>query len=238
MQSQKTIIVTGASRGIGKAIVEKYAQAGWQVVFCSKNEASVAKTLRELTNKYPNTHIIGKVCDMSQKTEVLEFATYCSSNYSNIQVLVNNAGVYIPGEISSGNYDDNLEELMQINLYSAYWMGKILIPYLEAKKNGYIVNISSIAGIQAYPNGGSYAVTKFALTGYTKTIREELKTKNIKVIGIYPGATYTDSWASSDLPAERFVAPQDVADIIYQSTKLSNSAVIEDIVIRPQLGDI
>jgi NADP-dependent 3-hydroxy acid dehydrogenase YdfG len=238
MQSQKTIIVTGASRGIGKAILEKYAQAGWQVVFCSKNEASVSKTLRELTEKYPNTSIDGQVCDMSQKTEVLDFATYCSSKYSNIQILVNNAGVYIPGEISSGNYDDNLEELMQINLYSAYWMGKILIPYLEAKKNGYIVNISSIAGIQAYPNGGSYAVTKFALTGYTKTIREELKTKNIKVIGIYPGATYTDSWASSDLPAERFVAAEDIAIIVFQATNLSNNAVVEDIIIRPQLGDI
>jgi NADP-dependent 3-hydroxy acid dehydrogenase YdfG len=117
-------------------------------------------------------------------------------------------------------------------------MGKILIPHFEQNKQGYIVNISSIAGIQAYPNGGSYAVTKFALTGYTKTIREELKTKNIKVIGIYPGATYTDSWSNSDLPKERFVAPQDIADIIYQSTSLSNSAVVEDIIIRPQLGDI
>jgi NADP-dependent 3-hydroxy acid dehydrogenase YdfG len=238
MQNSKTIVITGASRGIGRAIVEKYAQNGWQVVFCSKNPDSVAKTMQELTQKYPQTLIDGQVCDMSQKEAVLGFATYCMQTYGNIEILVNNAGIYIPGQISASNYDDDLEELMKINLYSAYWMGKILIPHFEQNKQGYIVNISSIAGIQAYPNGGSYAVSKFALTGYTKTIREELKTKNIKVIGIYPGATYTDSWSNSDLPKERFVAAEDIADIIFQATSLSNSAVVEDIIIRPQLGDI
>lgn len=238
MQNSKTIVITGASRGIGRAIVEKYAQNGWQVVFCSKNSDSISKTLMELKQKYPLSKIDGLVCDMSQKEEVLKFANYCIEQYKNIEILVNNAGIYIPGQISSSSYEDNLEELMKINLYSAYWMGKIIIPYFEQNNRGYIVNISSIAGIQAYPNGGSYAISKFALTGYTKTIREELKTKNIKVIGIYPGATYTDSWSNSDLPKERFIDAEDIANIIHQATMLSNSAVIEDIIIRPQLGDI
>lgn len=238
MQNSKTIVITGASRGIGRAIVEKYAQNGWQVVFCSKNSDSISKTLLELKQKYPLSKIDGQVCDMSQKEEVLKFANYCIEQYKNIEILVNNAGIYIPGQISSSSYEDNLEELMKINLYSAYWMGKIMTPYFEQNKQGYIVNISSIAGIQAYPNGGSYAISKFALTGYTKTIREELKTKNIKVIGIYPGATYTDSWSNSDLPKERFIDAEDIADIIHQATMLSNSAVVEDIIIRPQLGDI
>jgi NADP-dependent 3-hydroxy acid dehydrogenase YdfG len=92
--------------------------------------------------------------------------------------------------------------------------------------------------MQAYPNGGSYAITKFALQGYIRTIREELKLDNIRVTGLYPGAVYTDSWQGTELSKSRFIASEDIADIIYSTYSLSPSAVVEDIVIRPQLGDI
>ena len=140
--------------------------------------------------------------------------------------------------ISDEGFEDNLEELMKVNLYSAYWMGKRILPEMKKRNQGHIFNLVSIAGMQAYPNGGSYAITKFALQGYTRTLREELKKTNIKLTGVYPGATYTDSWAASDLPESRFIPTADIANIIYSSSQLSTASVIEDIVIRPQEGDI
>lgn len=234
----KNIIVTGASRGIGKAILEKYASEGWNIAFNSIDTNSVQKTTEELKNKYPNIKIYSEACDMSIQKDVELFTNKVISALGHIDILVNNAGKYTPGTISEPNFEDRLEDMMKINLYSAYWIGKIIIPHMISRQNGHIFTISSIAGLQAYPNGGSYAITKFALQGYIRTLREELKSKNIKVTGVYPGATFTDSWAMSDLPAERFIKPEDIADSIYAISQLSVQTVVEDIIIRPQLGDI
>ena len=96
----------------------------------------------------------------------------------------------------------------------------------------------SIASIKAYPNGASYAMTKFALLGFSKVLREELKQHGIRVTAVMPGATLTDSWAGVDLPKDRFMTAEDVADIVYGTYALSPRSVVEEIIIRPQLGDI
>jgi short-subunit dehydrogenase len=96
----------------------------------------------------------------------------------------------------------------------------------------------SIASIKAYPNGGSYAISKFALLGFSKVLREELKDKGIRVTAILPGATRTSSWDGVDLPDERFMKSEDVAETIFSAYSLSKRSVVEEILIRPQLGDI
>jgi short-subunit dehydrogenase len=106
------------------------------------------------------------------------------------------------------------------------------------QKKGHIFMICSTASIMAYPNGGSYCVSKFALYGMTKVFREELKPHGIKVTAVLPGATLTDSWSETDLPKERFMQAQDVAESIWSAYHLSPSAVIEELLMRPQLGDI
>jgi short-subunit dehydrogenase len=234
----KTLIVTGASRGIGFAILKKFASQGWNIAFCSKNQESLSKAKVALGTEFPHVKILAEVCDMSIQEEVLRFGQNCIESFEAITVLVNNAGLYTPGTISNKSYEDDLEGLMKTNLYSAYWLGKVIIPEMQKMKHGHIFNISSIAGLEAYPNGGSYAITKFALQGYTRTLREELKQEQIRVTGVYPGATYTDSWAGSELPKERFIQATDIAELIYTCQALSLSTVVEDIVIRPQLGDI
>jgi hypothetical protein len=90
----------------------------------------------------------------------------------------------------------------------------------------------------AYPQGGSYSISKYALLGFSKSLREELKSYNIKVTAVMPGATLTDSWKDSELPEERFIPAEDIASIIYNTTLLSDRTVVEDIIIRPQAGDI
>lgn len=234
----KSIIVTGASRGIGYAILEKYARAGWNLAFCSKNADSVAKAKKHLHSVNSDIKIYAEAFDMADKIAVQNFATSCLREFGKIDILVNNAGLFKQGELSAVNFDDDLEYLMHVNLFSAYWMGKIIIPEMIKNKSGHIFNISSIAGLKDYDNGGGYTVAKFALTGYTKQLRNELKSKNVRVTGVYPGAVLTDSWAGVDLPASRFIQPQDIAELIYTTSQLSSSACVEDILIRPSEGDI
>jgi short-subunit dehydrogenase len=106
------------------------------------------------------------------------------------------------------------------------------------KKNGHIFNMCSIASLHAYKNGGSYGISKFAIMGFSKNLREELKPYNIKVSAVYPGAVFTDSWSGFDNTEKRIMEANDIAAMIIAASKLSSAAVMEDIVIRPQLGDL
>ena len=134
--------------------------------------------------------------------------------------------------------DGALEQMIQTNLYSAYHLTRKIVPSMMARKQGLIVNMSSIAGFMAYPNGGSYSISKFALSGFSKVLREELKDLGVKVTTVMPGATWSNSWAGVDLPEERLMQASDIAKTIEALLELSPSAVVEDIIIRPQLGDL
>ncbi len=90
----------------------------------------------------------------------------------------------------------------------------------------------------AYPNGGSYSISKFALLGFSKVLREELKSSGIKVTAVMPGATWSDSWSGAELPYERLMEAEDIAESILSIYKLGPSAVVEEIILRPQLGDL
>jgi short-subunit dehydrogenase len=96
----------------------------------------------------------------------------------------------------------------------------------------------SIASLKAYPNGGAYSISKFALAGFSKNLREEMKPFGIKVTAVYPGAAYTDSWAGSGVDPVRIMEADDIASMIYAASLLSPQACVEDIVLRPQLGDL
>ena len=131
-----------------------------------------------------------------------------------------------------------LELMMETNLYSAYHLTRTIIPGMKEKGHGHVINICSVASQIAYPNGGSYSISKFALLGFGKVLREEVKSHGIKVTNILPGATWSDSWAGVDLPEDRLMKAQDIASTVWSVLQLSPSAVIEEVVVRPQLGDL
>ena len=122
-----------------------------------------------------------------------------------------------------------LETMIETNLYSAYHLTRTLVPTMIAARTGHIFNICSIASLHAYPNGGSYSISKFALMGLTKNLREELKPFHIKVTGVYPGAVLSDSWAGFDNTSKRIMEAEDIAAMIVAASKLSPQAVVEDI---------
>ena len=143
----------------------------------------------------------------------------------------------MPGQIHVEE-DAVLESQINTNLYSAVRLTKSILPVMLPQKKGTIVNISSIAGIMAYPNSGSYSVSKFALQGFSKVLRDELKDKGIRVVSVLPGATWTNAWAGAEIPEERMMKARDIALTIWNAIELSDRAVIEEVILRPQLGDL
>ena len=233
----KLIVVTGATKGIGRAIVDKFASQGFDVALCARNKEELANAHDQIQKKNPAINVFTKPADMADQAQVKSFAEYLLSLNRPIDVLVNNAGYFVPGSIST-EPEGTLESMIHANLYSAYYMTRALVQKMKDVKDGHIFNICSIASIKAYANGGSYAITKFAMLGFSKCLREELKEFNIRVTAIMPGATKTSSWDGVNLPDERFMKIEDVAETIYAAHALSKRSVVEEIIIRPQLGDI
>lgn len=231
------IVITGASKGIGRALALKFAQNGHNLAICARNPLPLNELVNDLKNISPNIQIISMNIDVSSKSSVKKFSEKILQTWNKIDVIINNAGYFIPGAIKDED-DNNLPKMIETNLYSAYYLTKYLLPTMIQSQSGHIFNICSIASFMAYPQGGSYSISKYALLGFSKSLREELKSYNIKVTAVMPGATLTDSWKDSELPEERFIPAEDIASIIYNTTLLSDRTVVEDIIIRPQAGDI
>lgn len=234
---QKLIVVTGGSRGIGRAILEKFAGQGFDVATCARNGQELADLENTLKKKFPAIQVFTFKADMGEKVQVKAFTQFITDLKRNVDVLVNNAGYFLPGEIVT-EPEGTLESMINANLYSAYYTSRGIVPLMKANQSGHVFNICSIASIKAYANGGSYAISKFAMLGMSKCLREELKNDGIRVTAVMPGATKTRSWESSDLPDDRFMTIEDIAETIYTANALSPRSVIEEIIIRPQMGDI
>lgn len=230
---QKLAVVTGGSKGIGKAIAEKFCRAGYEVAVCARNRSALEE-LRTSLAPFP-LHIFS--ADISRKEEAEAFGDFVLGLNLPVSALVNNAGIFIPGKLLEED-DSHLRLQLDTNLMSAYYLTRKLIHRIKAAENAHIFNICSVASLAAYPHSGSYSISKFALLGFSKSLRQELMETGVKVTSVMPGATLTDSWAGTSLPDSRFIRAEDVADAVWAAFGLSPSAVMEEIVIRPQLGDL
>lgn len=230
-------VITGASRGIGLEVARIFALHGYNLYLVARNEAKLLQSVLELQTQFPNITIQAQAFDLGNKQQAQLCGEWVSHTADTIDVLVNNAGTFIPGNIS-GEPDGALETMLEVNLFSAYHVTRSVLPKMMAQKSGHIFTICSIASLHAYPSGGAYSISKFALLGFTKNLRMELQPHNIKVTAIIPGAVYTDSWKGSGVPEERIMQPEDIATLIYTASRLSMQATVEEIVIRPQLGDL
>lgn len=233
------IVITGASKGLGRAIAEKFGgdKQGHTLFLCARNAETLRQTAIELQARFPRAGIHFFACDMAVPAEINAFAQWIQGFDARVDVLVNNAGQFIPGSVHS-EPAGALEQMIQVNLYSAYHLTRALLPGMIGARKGHIFNMCSIASLQAYANGGAYSISKFALAGFSKNLREELKPHAIKVTTVYPGAAYTDSWSGSGVDPQRIMEARDIADMIYAAAHLSPQACVEEIIVRPQLGDL
>ena len=233
------IVITGGSRGFGKAIAEKFAgdKQGHTIILCARKKSTLDLESKQLQGRFPRTTILAHACDLSVKEEVIAFGEWVTQQTETIDVLVNNAGSFIPGSVHNEE-EGALEKMITVNLYSAYHLTRCLLPQMMKQQSGHIFNMCSIAALKAYTNGGAYSISKYALAGFSRNLREEMMPHGIKVTAVYPGAAYTDSWAASGIDPKRIMEARDIAELIYAATQLSPQACVEDIVIRPQLGDL
>ena len=230
-------VVTGSTKGIGKAIVIALLRNGWNVAISSRNEDDLRNLQNEAASIAPQQQCLYHKVDFADRSATLEYGDLLLQSWHEIDLLVNNVGIFMPGTVYN-EADGQLEKMMSTNLYSAYYLTRKLLPSMMRRKKGHIINMCSIASFMSYPNGGAYTISKFALLGFSKVLREEMKTHGIKVTSVMPGATWSDSWRDADFPLSRLMPAEDVAEAVIAITKMSDASVVEDIIIRPQLGDL
>jgi short-subunit dehydrogenase len=230
-------VITGASRGIGKEVARVFALHGYDLFLSSRSEDALLQAIEELKTEFPNISIDGKAFDLGVKEQAILFGEWVLGQVDTLDILVNNAGSFVPGSIAE-EADGALELMLDVNLRSAYHLTRTVLPRMIRNRSGHIFTLCSIASLAAYPGGGSYSISKFALLGFTRNLRHELKTRGIKVTAVIPGAVYTDSWKDSGIEKERIMEAEDIAKLIFATSQLSPQAVVEELVIRPQLGDL
>ncbi len=237
MQLEKVILITGCTKGIGLATAKVFAKAGYRIIGCARNKNDLTTTAEILLKINPSSNPLLLPCDVSKRTDIDSFLNEVLSKISQIDVLVNNAGVFTPGKLLTEK-EGSLENLLNTNVISAYHITRAILPNMIENKTGRVFNICSIASLRAYENGASYTISKFALLGFSKQLRQETIGTGVNVTAIMPGATYTASWDGTNLPKERFIKAEDVANTILSICNLSSDANVDEVIIHPQQGDI
>ena len=230
------VIITGASRGMGKGMAEQFAAAGHEVLISSRSQSKLDELGQSLMTKYPGSVVKGKAVDVTIPEQVKSFGQWCLEQGAP-DVLINNAGIFEPGKLLD-QPEGLMEGQLAVNLYSAYHLTRVIAPSMVKLGKGHIINICSIAGQRPYAHGGAYSISKYALNGFSQNLRDELKPTGVKVTTVYPGAVLTDSWGDFDNSGHRIMEVSDIAQLVYQCTQLSVAACVEEIVVRPRLGDL
>lgn len=226
-------IISGGSKGIGFAIAQQLILDGFYVHIIGSNPDNLDRAVANLGVDNAQSSL----CDMSSAQEVISLSQNLSKQYDQIHILVNNVGVFLPGAMM----DEPLgqwEKEWELNVSSAYHLTRGLWSNLKGTPRSHVFNMCSIASIVSYSAGGTYAVTKHALLGFSKSLREEGRPHGIRVTSLLPGATLTDSWAGVEIPKERFMSPQSVAKVLSVAYQINEDTQMEEVLLRPILGDI
>jgi short-subunit dehydrogenase len=231
-----TAIVTGATQGIGAAIAKRLAKQKFSLAICARNQNDLDQMKAELT-QLGSPEVYTFCVDLSQKKAAIAFAQAALAQLTTVDILVNNAGVFIPGAICE-EPEGQLERMMELNVYAAYAITRVIVPAMKLRQKGHIFNICSVASLKAYQHGGAYSISKYALMGFSENLRAELMEYQIKVTALNPGATYSRSWQGSAVPEERIMPAEDVAKILWATYDLSAQTDVEMVVMRPQFGDL
>jgi short-subunit dehydrogenase len=234
-------IITGGSRGIGLAIAEQLASAGYNLVLVAKDAERLAAAVTELQQTY-DVRAVPCVCDLSHPDAGRTIAQEIHSRQFVPDVLILNAATFLEDGLAARDLRNApvaaLEETMNMNLLSAVRCVQALLDDIRAGTGKRIVIIGSTAAYEAYPGGALYSVSKWALRGYAINLRRELRDMGVGVTFVSPGDTRTDMWAGTPPPPERILAPSDIGRLVRACLELSPQAVVEEIVVRPLLGDV
>lgn len=230
-------LLTGATKGIGMAIAKALVSEGINVAICSRNEQDLLSVKEALLKINPGIKVFVRVTDCSLRDEVISFAAEAERELQSIQIIINNAGLFLPGSILEED-ENALQKQMNLNLMAGYELYRYFGKKLMAARGGHVFNICSIASKQVVADAGSYSVTKFAQLGLNHVMRTEMKAYGVKVTAILPGPTLTGSWAGTSILPVKFVLPEDVAAAVTNCLKMSTGANIDELIIQTATGEI
>jgi NAD(P)-dependent dehydrogenase (short-subunit alcohol dehydrogenase family) len=188
--TEKRIVVTGASKGLGKALAQRFAREGAKLALCARHADALESVAHELGEI--GTKVIWRVCDIGNSKEVQEFAVAVIEEFGSVDVLVNNASAIVPLENIADYSVREWQEIIHTNINGLFNITHAFLPSMMKKKAGTIINVSSSVGRTARSRWGAYAISKYALEGFTQLLAEELRPFNISVNSVNPGAMATD----------------------------------------------
>jgi NADP-dependent 3-hydroxy acid dehydrogenase YdfG len=237
VKTKPVVLITGASQGIGAAIALVFAREirGVRLALVARNAAKLSAVAKRCAKLGAKTEVFP--CDVSDEQSVAAMAAAVTKRYGGVDVLINNAGKFAGApftEMSVAEFD----LMISANLRSVFLVSRAFAPGMAKRGRGDIFNMSSIAGLIAYPGGAGYSAAKFGVSGLSKVMRAELREKGVRVCCVYPGATWSPSWAGSGVAPERIMPAEDVAQAFVDVYRLSRRTVVEEIVLRPQRGDV
>ena len=235
MSSKEIILVTGASSGIGESIVRKFCKNNFQVILTARSSNKLERLNQELINSGYKTYSIP--CDLTKENDVKNL--YKESNKIGfVCCIINNAGVGRFSKIENVSTTD-WDEQINTNLRGSFLVTREFVKDMINKKDGKILFINSVAGKHGYPFSAAYVSSKYGLTGFADSLRNELREYNIKVISIHPGAINTDFWDKTNVefPKEEMLQPTEISETVFHAVTASESTVLEEIVIRRTAGD-
>ena len=235
--SKPLVIISGASQGIGAAIARTFAKEvrGVRLALVARNVRNLQAVAKACVKSGAAAEIFG--CDVANAESVDLMAVAVRKTFGPPDVLINNAGAFTMApfaETSLAQFDD----MIAVNLRSAFLVTQAFLPAMLRRKGGDIFFMSSIAGLGAYPHAAAYCAAKFGVTGLAKVLRAETRDRGIRVCCVHPGATWSPSWEKSGVKPERIMPAGDIARAILDVHRLSRRTVVEEIVLRPQLGDV
>lgn len=230
------VLVTGASQGIGAAIALQFASlTRANLALVSRNAANLKTVADKCRAAGGNPRFFQ--CDLTREREVASMTKNLIGQMGIPDVVVNNAGEFRPGSVHETEASDFRHQI-ESNLMTAYYVTHAFINPMMERGSGHIFFMASVASIRGYPSGAAYCAAKHGVLGLARALREETKASGLKITTIIPGATYTASWADSGIPEHRFMPAEDIGRTVVDIYRLGNRSVVEEILIRPQLGDL
>jgi 3-oxoacyl-[acyl-carrier protein] reductase len=229
--SGQVAVVTGAGRGIGAAIARRLAFLGATVVLTGRSQKPLQATASQITASGNQAKIMQ--CDVSNLESVQAVASFVSQSFGRTDILVNNAGV---GSFSTPLHEltpEEWEKVLNINLRGVYYCIRSFAPMMIQAKTGHIVNISSLAGKNALPNGAAYAASKWGLNGLTYSVAEELRPHNIRVAVVCPGSVDTELSPHAGKDPNKMLKAEDVAHVVAMLVTQSPQSFASEVLLRP-----
>ncbi len=230
------VVVTGASQGIGRAIAEAFAtEEGAQVALVARTRSTL-ETVAENCRAQGGEALVVPT-DVADEAAVEDMAETVRDEWGVPDVLVNNAGIFRYAPIDELTLD-GFREQIDVNLTGAFAVTQAFLPAMRERGQGHLFYMGSVASIMAYPGNAGYCAAKHGMRGLARVVREETKDEGLRVTTVLPGATWTSTWEGIDLPEERFMPPEDVARAVVDAYHLSDRTVLEELILRPQEGDV